>query len=193
MKTHRYTGLAFAICIGLSACGGSGDDTNEPDPDKNVYPAYTDMTASGGDTTTYDASESGHGFSTPAPNLTDAELEHHLEGDLSFETAFTTAPNEAHPDLDGLGPVFNNTDCNSCHQRDGRNSTPIVPAGQDRIKLSSESGIFLRISKSPAQPCTEGTAANNYCAPIAVPNFGGQLFHRGVLKARADWEENHYF
>lgn len=188
MKTYRYTSLAFAICLGLSACGGSGDDTSEPD--KKVYPAYTDMTASGGDTTTYDASESGHGFSTPAPNLTEAELEHHLEGDLSFETAFTTAPNQEHPDLDGLGPVFNNTDCNSCHQRDGRNSTPIVPAGQERIKLSSESGIFLRISKAPAEPCTEGNAANDYCAPIAVPNFGGQLFHRGVLKARADWEDN---
>lgn len=190
MMTHRYPGLAFVLCIGLSACGGSGDDTLEPKPDEKVYPAFTDISASGGETTTFDASESGHGFSTPAPNLSDENLKLHLEGDLGFETAFTTAPNSEHPDLDGLGPVFNNADCNSCHQRDGRNSTPMVQIGKDRIKLGSEAGLFLRISKAPAEPCTLGTEANNYCAPIGVPNFGGQLFHRGVLKARPDWEDN---
>jgi len=190
MMTHRTQGLAFALCIGLSACGGSGDDAPEPKPDEKTYPAFTDISASGGETTTFDASESGHGFSTPAPNLSDANLALHLEGDVSFETAFTTAPNTEHPDLDGLGPVFNNADCNSCHQRDGRNSTPMVQAGKDRIKLGSEAGLFLRISKTPAEPCTLGTKANDYCAPIGVPNFGGQLFHRGVLKARPDWEDN---
>ncbi|MEI6859449.1 MAG: di-heme oxidoredictase family protein [Shewanella sp.] len=182
LNPYRYTSLAFAICFGLTACGGSDD--------AKVYPNFTDMQASGGDTTTFDTSESGHGFSTPAPNLSEASLELHLEGDLSFETAFTTAPNEQHPEFDGLGPVFNNTDCNSCHQRDGRNSTLLVPEGEERIKLGSEAGIFLRISKVPDEPCTEGTAENNYCAPIKVPNFGDQLFHRGVLKARPDWQDN---
>ncbi|WP_394147340.1 di-heme oxidoredictase family protein [Shewanella atlantica] len=190
MMTHRYPAFALLCCMGLSACGGSGDDTPQPKPEEKTYPAFTDIRASGGETTTFDASESGHGFSTPAPNMSDASLKHHLEGDLSFETAFTTAPNSDHPELDGLGPVFNNADCNSCHQRDGRNSTPIVPAGKERVKLGSEAGLFLRISKAPSQPCTRGTEANDYCAPIPVPNFGGQLFHRGVLKARPDWENN---
>ncbi|MCL1137639.1 di-heme oxidoredictase family protein [Shewanella pneumatophori] len=175
----------------LSACGGSGNDET-PIPEQKVYPDYTDITASGGDTTTFDASESGHGFSTPAPNLTDTELAQHLEGDLSFETAFTTAPNSAHPELDGLGPVFNNADCNSCHQRDGRNSTPIIPAGQSRVKLGSDAGIFLRISMAPTEPCVTGTLSNDYCAPIPVPDFGGQLFHRGVLQARPDWQQNQF-
>ncbi len=188
--SSKPLGLTLAACIGLTACGGSGDEVVTPKPDEKVYPAYTDIKASGGETTTFDASESGHGFSTPAPNLSTADLAHHLEGDLGFETAFTTAPNVEHPDLDGLGPVFNNADCNSCHQRDGRNSTPIVPADKERIKLGSEAGLFLRISKAAAQACTSGNAANDYCAPPAVPNFGGQLFHRGVLKARPDWEDN---
>lgn len=189
MNKYRYTSIAF-ICLSLSACGGSGDEVVEPKPDEKVYPSFTDMTASGGDTTTFDASESGHGFSTPAPNLSEENLALHLDGDLGFETAFTTAPSVGHPELDGLGPVFNNADCNSCHQRDGRNSTPIVPAGEQRIKLGSEAGLFLRISKAAAEPCILGTQANNYCAPIPVPNFGGQLFHRGVLKARPDWQDN---
>ena len=181
--------LTLAQTLALSGCGGSGDEIAVPAPEK-VYPDYTQVTALGGDTTTFDASSSGHGYSTPAVNLSEAQLAQHLSGDLNFETAFTTAPNEEHPELDGLGPVFNNADCNSCHQRDGRNSTPIVPAGQARIKLGSESGIFLRISKAPDQACLEPSAENNYCAPIPVPNFGTQLFHRGVLKAREDWQQN---
>ncbi|MFK3975563.1 di-heme oxidoredictase family protein [Shewanella vesiculosa] len=178
--------LAALLGLTLTACGGS-DDAATPEP---IYPSYTDVTALGGDTTTFDASNSGHGFSTPSVNLTAAELELHIEGDTNFELSFTTAPNDEHPELDGLGPVFNNADCNSCHQRDGRNSTPFLDADQTRVKLGSAAGIFLRISKAPAEPCTEGNAANNYCAPIKVPDFGDQLFHRGVLQARSDWEDN---
>ncbi|WP_405127347.1 di-heme oxidoredictase family protein [Shewanella donghaensis] len=187
--------LSLVSTILLSGCGGSGDDepTVTPPtvtPPTVTYPTFTDIDASGGDTTTFDASNSGHGFSTPAPNLSDESLAHHLEGDANFEISFTTAPNTEHPELDGLGPVFNNADCNSCHQRDGRNSTPFLGAGETRVKLGSDAGIFLRISKAPDEECVLQTAANDYCAPIAVPDFGGQLFHRGVLKARADWENN---
>ncbi|WP_299804129.1 di-heme oxidoredictase family protein [uncultured Shewanella sp.] len=190
-RSNLLSCLVLLGATSLSACGGSGDDKT-PKPEEKIYPAYTDIKASGGDTTTFDASESGHGFSTPAPNLSAEELALHLEGDLSFETAFTTAPNSAHPELDGLGPVFNNADCNSCHQRDGRNSTPVVPAGETRVKLGSDAGIFLRISLAPNEPCVTGSAANDYCAPIPVPGFGGQLFHRGVLQARADWLQNQF-
>lgn len=189
LKQSLVHTLVIIGITSLSACGGSGDDETVK-PEEKVYPAYTDIKASGGDTTTFDASESGHGFSTPAPNLNAEELSLHLDGDLSFETAFTTAPNSAHPDLDGLGPVFNNADCNSCHQRDGRNSTPQVPNGQTRVKLGSDAGIFLRISLAADEPCTQGSIANDYCAPIPVPDFGGQLFHRGVLQARDDWQQN---
>ena len=193
MKITRKSNTLMSVMmtIGLIGCGGSGDETTvPPEPPVVTYPAFTDMTAAGGATTTYNANNSGHGFSTPAPNLSENELALHLEGDVNFEASFTTAPNTEHPELDGLGPVFNNADCNSCHQRDGRNSTPFLAANETRVKLGSAAGIFLRISKAPDEVCTQGTANNNYCAPIAVPDFGGQLFHRGVLKARSDWESN---
>ncbi|MGI2168881.1 di-heme oxidoredictase family protein [Shewanella sp. MF05960] len=190
-KFSQQSYLLLALMgLVLTACGGSGDDNTEPTVSTVSYPAYTAVIALGGDTTTFDASNSGHGFSTPSLNLTADELALHLEGDANFEVSFTTAPNSEHPDQDGLGPVFNNADCNSCHQRDGRNSTPFLAADQNRVKLDSAAGIFLRISKVPAQTCTEGTADNQYCAPIKVPDFGDQLFHRGVLKARPDWQNN---
>ncbi|RYV01310.1 thiol oxidoreductase [Shewanella sp. OPT22] len=190
-KTKIHIVIACIVTLGISACGGSGEkkETKPPvNPPVVEYPEYADIVLLGGETTTTEASNSGHGFSTPAPNLSQNNLDHHLEGDLAFETTFTDAPNTEHPELDGLGPVFNNINCNACHQRDGRNSPPRIPAGENRILLGTGAGIFLRISKAPDQECTEGNSNNNYCAPIPVPNFGGQLFHRGVVNARPDWD-----
>jgi CxxC motif-containing protein (DUF1111 family) len=99
-----------------------------------------------GNATAENASDSGHGFSTPITTLTESKLARHLTGDAHFETSFTTAPNNAHPDLDGLRPVFNNQDCNSCHQRDGRPATLTVPVKAQRLLLGTNASIFLQIS-----------------------------------------------
>ncbi|WP_298438944.1 di-heme oxidoredictase family protein [uncultured Ferrimonas sp.] len=173
----------------LSGCGGSGSGDEPPPPVQ--YPDFTDVVNLGGDTTVPDASNSGHGFSTPAPNLSQPELARHLAGDAHFETSFTTAPNSQHPELDGLGPVFNNSNCNACHQRDGRSSTLINADGQYRV-LGTAAGIFARISLKRDHDCSEQNASNDYCAPIPVPDFGTQMFHRGVLKARPDWQQHNF-
>lgn len=177
--------LIISSMLLVSACNSSDSDN-----DNVVEPqvSYTLVTQLGGDATAVDASDSGHGFSTPMPNLTAQELEQHLAGDALFETSFTTAPNEEHPELDGLGPVFNNQDCNSCHQRDGRSSTITIPEGKERVLLGPEAGIFLRMSIADGD-CDMPSIDNNYCKNTPVPDFGTQLFHRGVLKARADWQE----
>ena len=188
-KRSKPIGLFIAVSLLVSACGSgnSTDSTPAPEPEV-VYPAYAKVSLLGGDATAIGASDSGHGFSTPIPTLTADELDRHLTGDAHFETSFTTAPNDEHPELDGLGPVFNNQDCNSCHQRDGRSSTLTVPAGQDRLLLGSNAGIFLRMSVDDGQ-CESPTEENNYCQNVGVEDFGTQLFHRGVLKAREDWQE----
>ena len=51
-------------------------------------------------------------FDAPMPGLTTAELAAFARGDAEFERRF--AP------LTGLGPVFNNVSCASCHSGDGR-------------------------------------------------------------------------
>lgn len=186
----KWSNLAIIISssIIISGCdlnkSSSSDDTTTA-----TQVAYTHVSKLGGDATAVDASDSGHGFSTPMPNLSTDELDKHLTGDTHFETAFTTAPNSDHPDLDGLGPVFNNQDCNSCHQRDGRSSTITLAQGQERFLLGPEAGIFLRMSIDDGQ-CSDPSIDNNYCKNIGVDGFGTQLFHRGVLKARDDWQEN---
>ncbi|MCW8831738.1 MAG: c-type cytochrome [Colwellia sp.] len=188
LNNAKWPNLVIVIISALiiSACNSSNsDETVKEKPQA----AYTHVSKLGGDATAVDASDSGHGFSTPMPNLTDEELNKHLTGDTHFETAFTTAPNTEHPELDGLGPVFNNQDCNSCHQRDGRSSTVTLAQGQDRVLLGPEAGIFLRMSIDDGL-CTEPSITNNYCKNVGVDGFGTQLFHRGVLKAREDWQEN---
>ncbi|NRA83512.1 MAG: c-type cytochrome [Gammaproteobacteria bacterium] len=182
--------ISYALCattvLALVGC----NDATKPLQQK-TYPQYTDVIELGGATTTHETSNSGHGFSTPALNLTSSQLEQHLAGDADFELSFTSAPNVQHPDMDGLGPVFNNVNCNACHQRDGRPSTVVVAKGAAPVLLTHAAGIFLRISIEPSsQQCDKQTAENNYCAPIAVPGFSDQLFHRGVLQARHDWTSN---
>ena len=179
--------LMISSLVIISGCNSDSDKKIE-EKNKQELVAYTHVTQLGGDATAINASASGHGFSTPMPNLTPEELAQHLAGDVHFETSFTTAPNNEHPELDGLGPVFNNQDCNSCHQRDGRSSTISLAPGQNRILLGPEAGIFLRISIEDGL-CSSPNIDNNYCKNPPVPGFGTQLFHRGVLKARDDWQE----
>ncbi len=184
--------LYLSLIISLSVTSLSGcnfNSSNSSDKEAEIeYPDYTYIEKLGDEATAENASNSGHGFSTPMPTLTDEELDKHLAGDANFETAFTTAPNSEHPELDGVGPVFNNQDCNSCHQRDGRPSTIVVPEGKDRALLGSAAGLFLRMSIDDGD-CADPSVTNNYCKNSGVGGFGTQLFHRGVLKARADWEE----
>ncbi len=122
---------------------------------------------SGGDTTIFDGSS--HAFSIPAPNLSAAALEKHLEGDVEFEAVFVTAPAVVNP---GLGPIYNNVSCINCHARDGRGRPP----GVDEKFVS----MLFRLSL----PNTENEG--DVKSPIPVPGYGTQLNNRAIYGTPAE-------
>ena len=71
--------------------------------------------ASAGDATTFNRTSSA--YEDAPPNLTEWESADHDLGDEAFEESFVSTPDA---DSAGLGPVFNNASCVSCHIRNGR-------------------------------------------------------------------------
>lgn len=124
----------------------------------------------GGATTLFEATSGA--FSTPAPNLSGDNLTKHLDGDAAFEATFVTAPS---PVNSGLGPIYNNVSCVSCHILDGRGNEPSV----FRISIpgSSEEG-----------------------GPLEVPLYGTQLQNKAIFSKIPEGdvetiyeEETYYF
>lgn len=64
------------------------------------------------DQLTTQAPDAGDIFDGPVPGLTAPELAAFIRGDEAFGRAFSPT--------DGLGPIFNNVSCASCHSGDGR-------------------------------------------------------------------------
>ncbi len=126
----------------------------------------------GGATTFYD--RSSHAFSQPAPGLTAKELDLHMEGDVTFDAVFVTAPAPVHP---GLGPLFNNTSCVGCHIKNGRGMPEL---GQALVRTS------LPAAKGFQPVKTEGV--------VPDPKLGGQLQENAVFgvqpeaKAALSWQ-----
>ncbi|PON15043.1 hypothetical protein C2W62_25880 [Candidatus Entotheonella serta] len=121
----------------------------------------SDPRLAGGDTTIFDVTSAA--FEAPAPNLTEAELLVHIQGDAAFDAAFVSAPA---PIFSGLGPIFNNTACSACHPGNGRGE----PAEPDNLRPPT---MFLRLSLPGADALTG--------APLPVPGFGFQLQHRALF------------
>ncbi|SFZ89574.1 CxxC motif-containing protein, DUF1111 family [Flaviramulus basaltis] len=130
--------------------------------DKDEYislPSLENRLNAGGETTVF--LTSSNSFSTPAPNLSSTNLDMHLDGDFQFEAAFVTAPAEVNG---GIGPIFNNTSCVSCHPKDGRSGFP--------SSINALSGFFLRAS-------IPGVADDG--GPVPVPNFGLQIQNQAIF------------
>ncbi len=185
MKQNK---IAISLTLGvllLSACGSGSKSKVDDSLDINTSAEhFINQKVLGGETTDVEFGNSTHAFSQPAAKLKDELFDYHMDGDASFETN----PN-------GIGPVFNHTNCNVCHQRDGRDSLPvlehkpefnnfIVKDNNGWYKLNDE-GTFLRISiENDAINSVPKSEENCWGAPVPVPNFSDQLFHRGVSGAR---------
>ena len=148
----KFVPLAI-ITVTLFSCSNNEDDnyTNVIDLSERLY--------AGGETTVF--SENSTAFRNPASNIFGADLELHLEGDAQFEQAFVTAPALIN---NGLGSIFNNTSCVSCHPKDGRAAFP--------SNITNLSGLLLRAS-------IPGT--DNHGGPNPVPGFGTQIQNQSVF------------
>ena len=87
----------------------------------------------------------------------------HEVGDGQFSATFVTAPAPLNP---GLGPVYNNVSCISCHVSDGRGKVPGLG--------ESAANMLFRISLP---------GKGEQGAPLPVPGYGDQLQPRSILGA----------
>lgn len=122
-----------------------------------------DQRLTGGAATVFD--ESAKAFTHAIDGLTGRDARVHTLGDVAFEQTFVAAPA---PVNGGLGPVFNNVSCISCHHNDGKGSPTL---GQ------LNSSMLFRISV-PGQ--------NENGGPASVPGFGTQLQNRALLGSQAE-------
>lgn len=113
---------------------------------------------SGGSQTVFDEGSSAytHAFA----NLTASQMQVHEIGDVAFEQTFVSAPAPIHG---GLGPLYLNVSCVSCHVNDGRGKTPGLG--------ETAASILFRISQN-------GT--NEHGGPLGVVGFGDQIQSKSI-------------
>lgn len=148
--------LLLSLLLFLVSCSSNDDYTSI---EESNYPDLSLRKMAGGDNTIF--TNTSNSYSTPSPALTVDELSTHLKGDLDFESIFVTAPNDVNS---GLGPIFNNSSCISCHPRDGRAAHP--------VNMASRNGLLLRTS-------LPGTSTNG--GPVAVSGFGLQIQNQALF------------
>ncbi len=161
----------FPLVLVLSALGAC-DDAEAPETavegDAEAF--------SGGDATVFVSTHDA--FAQAVPGLTPEHEDDFFVGNAIFNRGWVAAPASV-VDMDGLGPVFNATNCSGCHFKDGRGRPPEEP---DEAFLS----MLIRLSV-PGQ--------GEHGGPLAEPTYGGQLQGNGILgvpaegRARVTYEE----
>ena len=167
--------FVFALLIFLAGCF-----RQSPAPEfEPVAPGaveFIDVVNLGGAATSEDPVGTSHAYSYPISGLTPEEDERHIAGDAFFERQFVDDFSWLDKEL---WPVFNNTSCTGCHNRDGRGSLPAGLQESTWTKLTGNDAIFLRIS-------IEGENHDEQWGPVPVPGYSTQLFHSGSLRLRED-------
>ncbi|MDB4972256.1 MAG: thiol oxidoreductase [Myxococcaceae bacterium] len=153
MKSGRIALGACALC--LLSCGGSSGAGD------------ADEAASGGDTTVVNVTRDA--FTQAAPNLTSEHDDQFFLGNAIFNRGWVTAPASV-TSFDGLGPLFNATNCSACHLTDGRGHPPRTPE-------EPFTSMLLRLSVPGADPTG---------APAPEPTYGTQLQDNSVRNIRPE-------
>lgn len=130
-----------------------------------VQPETPESVLAGGTTTIFSSGPDAYTF--PLANLDEAGIERHFIADGIFGQQFVSAPAAQ---FGGIGPLFNQNSCESCHIRNGRG---IVP----QYEGDPATGLLLRLS-IPGQ--------GMYGSIIPVPGFGGQLQPKAMFNVVAE-------
>jgi CxxC motif-containing protein (DUF1111 family) len=157
VRKLKIIGLLSLVVLALVKCQKS-----------TILPAdkYDDQ-LSGGAATVFD--NTSKAFGNAFSNMSAYDEHVHEVGDLIFSQSFVTAPAPIHS---GLGPIFNNTSCVSCHHNDGIG----LPTAGD-----VQSSLLMRIS-------LPGTDANG--GPIAVPGYGLQVQDKAAFGKQPEAKVN---
>ncbi len=139
----------------LFACNKFDKAYNNPD----------DEWRTGGSQTVFDQSSKAFGHAFPTGLSETLERVHEI-GDVQFSSTFVSAPAPINP---GLGPIFNNVGCASCHIGDGRGKVP--GAGETSVLM------LFRISVAG-----EGVHGE----PNPVPGFGDQLQNKANIGVKKE-------
>lgn len=153
MKKPGIVLLMASLSLLLSQCH-KAEEFSEADYDARL---------SGGAATVFD--ESSRAFTHGIASLAGRDLEIHELGDKHFEQTFVSAPA---PVNSGLGPVFNNVSCISCHHNDGK-GTPTAGF--------TNSSLLFRVSV-PGE--------DNVGGPAALSGYGGQLQDQAIFGRQAE-------
>lgn len=135
----------------LVAC--EGGESEPPDADEAL---------SGGAATVFDVSRSA--YAQDLPSLTGDKEDDFFVGNSIFNRGWVTAPAST-AQIDGLGPLFNATNCSACHFKDGRGRPP-------RDDTEPFTSLLLRLS-------VPGTDAQG--GPLGDEHYGNQLQDNGIL------------
>ncbi|MEY4508093.1 MAG: hypothetical protein RLZZ450_215 [Pseudomonadota bacterium] len=121
-----------------------------------------DEAFSGGAATVFDVSRNA--YAQDLPSLTGDKEDDFFVGNSTFNRGWVTAPAST-AQIDGLGPLFNATNCSACHFKDGRGRPP-------RDDTEPFTSLLLRLS-------VPGTDAQG--GPLGDPHYGNQLQDNGIL------------
>jgi CxxC motif-containing protein (DUF1111 family) len=106
----------------------------------------------------------GEAFGRPTPGLDAAQTKNFHAGSGLFRQAWVIGPSLDHPDVVGLGPLYNRLSCIACHVKNGRGAAPGDEGGVARA-------MVLRLSKA---------GADLHGGPLPHPVYGAQLNPEGV-------------
>ncbi|MCO5233184.1 MAG: hypothetical protein LC105_03105 [Chitinophagales bacterium] len=154
--------LLVGIILGLTSC--KKDEPNIEDNSNEIL--------AGGATTVFSSGADAYSF--PLANFSPEGARIHSTADRLFSQQYISAPADKYG---GLGPLFNQNSCLSCHVRDGRGTIPTTYG-------DNTTGLLMRLSIA---------GENLHGGPNPVPGFGGQLQTKAIFgvepEAQLDYAE----